>query len=295
MADQSDMDIFDSTISGEGSAQANPDPVHQEQHQQPARPRDEGGKFAPKPQEIQPVANAPVIETPAPGNEPAPNGNGTVPVSAVQAEREKRQTAQHEAEALRREIAELRGMVQANRQPAPMPQQETTPVTIWDDPDGFLKGQIAPLQNQFEEMREMLWESQATQRHTAEAVQAAKDAATAVFGTPQGAALHQQITASGNPFDNLVKWHKQQQAFARVGDDPDAFIAAEIEKRMSDPAFLASAVERARAGATSNANRSQPLTNLPPSLSRLPAGGNAPIEGDVGDGALFTSLTSGRR
>jgi hypothetical protein len=297
MTDTSDMDDFESITSGASNAA----PEIQQEPQTTTQPsRDDGGRFA-SPQAKQPAAvTQPTPETPAAtAEQPQPNGNGNVPVGAVQAEREKRQEAQHRAADLERQLAELRGQVtllSQQRQPTPQPQEQKAPITLWDDPDAFLGSQLTPITQQMQEMREELWESRAASVHTPEAVQAAKAAAEKLFGTPEGKVLHQQITAAGgNPFDNLVKWHKQQEALAKVGSDPDAWLNAELEKRMNDPEFLAQATERARANATSNANRSQPLTNIPPSLSRLPAGGNLQPETDASDGALFTSLTSGRR
>lgn len=292
MADLSDNELFDSAISGTGNEPSSAPAVQQEQT--PAQPRDGEGRFTSQEGKLSPAAAQPSTEQ-TPSETPAVGGN--VPVGAVQAEREKRQAAQQEAEALRREIAELRGMVQATRQPTPQPQQEQQPASLWDDPDAYLKGQLSPVQQQMQETREMLWELQASQTHGVDKITAAKEAAAALAGTPQGLALHQQITASGNPYDNLVKWHQQQQVMSRIGTDPDAWLNAEIEKKLADPAFLASAIERARAGAVSQTGgrSQQPVTNLPPSLSRLPAGGNAPPANDQSDGALFSSVTSGRR
>lgn len=262
-------------------------------NEQPAVARDDQGRFATKSPEEAP---APVVEQPvaATPTEQQPNPGG-VPVGAVKAEREKRQAAEADAEALRREVAELRGMVVARQQSAPQPQQEERPIALWDDPDAYLQSQLTPFQQQMQEMREELWESKAATAHTPEAVQAAKAAAEKLFGTPEGKVLHQQITASGNPFDNLVKWHKQQEAMARVGNDPDAWLQAELDKRLADPAEQAKILERIRTGAASNPATAQPVTSLPPSLSRLPSGGNAAADNDMSDSALFSHATSGKR
>jgi hypothetical protein len=289
MADISDSDIFDSVVSGNPVPELQPEPTPQPT---PSQSRDDSGRFATP--AVQSAAAEPIVEPQTQGNEPHTGGN--VPVGAVQAEREKRQAAQHEAEALRREVAELRGMVKATSQPAPQPQQEKPPVSIFENPDEYLQSQLSPVQQTIQEMREELWESRAAALHTQGAIDAAKEAANALAGTPQGKALHQQITASGNPFDNLVKWHKQQEAYAKVGSDPEAWLNSELEKKLADPAFLAQAIERARAGAApAPGSRQQPVTNLPPSLSKLPSGGNAPAAGDQSDAALFNSVTSSRR
>lgn len=252
------------------------------QTEQPSQTRDESGRFAPAtPAAV--ITDAPVGEE---HQQEEHHQQGGIPKERLKAEADKRREAEASAEALRREIAELRGMVQASSQPKPQAtQEERPPVTIWDNPEEFLNSQLSPVQQQMQEMREMMWESQAAGKHGADKIEAAKAAAQALAGTPEGRALHQQITSKGNPFDNLVAWHQQQQVFSRIGNDPDAWLEAELEKRLSDPAEQAKIMERMRQGAT--ASRSQPLTNLPPSLSRLPSGGNQSADNDTSDGALF--------
>jgi len=292
MADLSDSELFDSVASGNPAPELQPEPTPAPQLDQH---RDESGRFSQKPSE---PARAETLVEPVqqPQETPADNKGG-VPVGAVQAEREKRQAAQQEAEALRRELAELRGMVMAQRQPTPQtPQQEQKPASIFEDPDAYLQSQLNPVQQTVQELREELWESRAAVVHTQATVDAAKAAAEALDPVSKQN-LHRQLMAGGNPFDILVKWHKQQETLSKVGGDPDAWLNAEIEKRLSDPTFLAQAVERARAGATpAPGNRQQqPVTSIPPSLARLPAGGNAPPQGDTSDAAMFESVTSRRR
>lgn len=275
------MNELDEIMSGDGNAVP-----ETQQEQSISQPRDESGRFSVKQEEQPAVVDQPVAEAQPQTSEQAAHAPG-IPIAAAQDERKKRQAAEADAEALRREIAELRGMVQARQQPAPQPQQEAqAPASIFEDPEGFLKGQLTPVQQQMQEMREMLWESQATQVHGAEAVAAAKEAGIALFNTPEGQALARK---PGNLFDNLVQWHKQQQALSLVGNDPNAWLEAEIEKRLGDQAFQAQYLERIRTGAASNTNRSQPATNLPRSISRLPAGGNMPADNDMSDGAIFSN------
>lgn len=257
----------------------------EEQQPEAGQLRDEQGRFAAN------TADAPVVEheQPAQAETHAENGN-KVPVGAVQEERQKRQEAQRRADDLERQLAALQGQVtllSQQRQPA-QPQQEEKPVTLWEDPDNFIQSQLSPVQQQMQEMREMIWEGQAAQLHTAEKLEAAKAAASALMGTPAGQALHSEIMAGGNPYSNLVKWHERQQTLATVGNDPQAWLNAELEKRMADPAFQAQVIERARAGAVQNGNRQQPVTSIPPSLSKIPTGGSQAVDGDMSDGALFS-------
>lgn len=278
---------LDEILSGDGEAVPAATEVQQPEAGQL---RDEQGRFAAN------TAEPPAVEPEQPAQTETHADNGkAVPVGAVQAEREKRQAAQAahaeaqaEAEALRREIAELRGMVTAQRQPAPQPQAEPQPVNLWEDPEGYLKSQMGPVQQQLQETRNMLMQFQATQQYGADKVTAALQAAKAIEGTPQEAALEAQIMGGGNPFGNLVQWHQQQQVMARIGNDPDAFLKAEQEKWLSDPAVQAMVIERARANAVQNGNRQQPVTNIPPSLSRIPSGGNQAADNDMSDGAIFS-------
>jgi hypothetical protein len=277
---------LDEIMSGDSGAA--PVETVTQQEQQPSQPRDDGGRFAstqaPEPVAGQPVVEQPVIEHPQP--------NGGVPVGAVQAEREKRQAAQAESEALRREIAELRGMVQATRQPAPQPQQEQQPASLWDDPDAYLKSQISPLEQRLLAQAANFSMRMAIKEHGKETFEAAEQALAQAANTPDGQQFISKLRASDDPAEDLIKWHKQQQAIARVGNDPDAWLNAELERRLSDPTEQAKILERIRTGAASNTNRSQaPLTSLPPSLSRMPAGGNAPADSDMSDGALFSHAT----
>lgn len=255
------------------------------------QPRDENGKFAPK-QEAAAVTE-PVID---PAQQPASHDkpNNGVPVRAVQEERQKRQEAESTNEALRRELAEMRGQLQTltqQRQQPAQQQQEEKPATLWDDPDSYLRNQITPVQSQIMEMKEFMSENLAVQTYGAEKVEAAKQAIEQVAATPEGRATVQKMMQSRHPFDDLVKWHQQHEAMRRVGNDPDAWFQAEYERRLSDPAEQAKIMERIRGTAASNTSRSAPAVSLPPSLSGLPAGGNTAADNDVSDAALFSHAT----
>lgn len=277
---------LDELMSGDGEAV--PAAIEEQQPQEQAgQLRDEHGRFASTAEEPAPVGGEQ-----AQPEHPADTGKG-VPVGAVQAEREKRQAAQAENETLRRELAELRGQVtqlsQQRHQPTPQPQQDQAPASLWDDPDAYLKSQLTPVEKQIADMREFMSESMAVQQYGAEKVSAAKQAIEQVANTPEGAQVIRQLMQSRHPYVDLVQWHERQQTLATVGNDPQAWLQAELEKKMADPAFQAQVIERARSGAVQNGNRQQPITSIPPSLSRVPAGANQADDGDMSDGALFAN------
>ena len=115
------------------------------------------------------------------------------------------------------------------------------------------------------------------------------------------------IVNSPNPGGAMVNWYKRAVTLARVGDDPEAFINAEIERRLSDPQFLGTALERARAVAsgqspTNGATPPRPnnITQIPPSLARIPSGAPTEVatgaDGMPSDQELFkSSLPPSRR
>lgn len=276
MADENDMDIFDSVISGERNAEPAPsEPAAQE----PVR--DEQGRFAETPKQEQPVAETTV----QPAVVPTPEG---VPVAAVQDERRKRQDAERRADELERRLAALEAKP-ATQTPA----QQETPATIWDDPDAFLKGQLNPINGAVSELREMIMESRAEGIYGAEKVAAAKAAAEALKGTPQANALVSELQSKGgNLFSNLVQWHERQQTLETVGNDPMAW----AEKLLDNPEFLAKAMAKANGAPVAQNQSNAPIVKLPPSLSRIPAsGGNNAVQEVQSDGDVFNSITSARR
>jgi len=279
MADENDMDIFESVISGERNAEpAQTEPVTT---QEPVR--DEHGRFASEaPKAEQPVAET--VQTPA---VPTPEG---VPVAAVQDERRKRQDAERRADELERRLAAL----EAKPATTQTPTRQEAPASIWDDPDAFLQGQLTPINGAVSELREMIMESRAETIHGAEKVAAAKAAAEALAGTPQAAALVSELQSQkGNLFSNLVKWHERQQTLETVGNDPMAW----AEKLLDNPEFLAKAVAKMNGAPVAASQSNAPIVKLPPSLSRLPASGNSNAASPEAqnDGDMFNSITSARR
>lgn len=260
--------------------------VQQEQQPEPSQTRDEHGRFATKAEE-QPVSEQTEVQQQPETH--AENGKG-IPVKAVQEEREKRQAAQAESAELQRKLAELQGQMSVlmqQRQPVQQPQQEQQPASIWDDPDSYLKSQMTPVQQQMADMREFMSENLAIQAHGAETVNAAKAAIEQAARTPDGQQVIARLMQSRHPFEELVQWHKRQTTLSMVGNDPQAWFQQEFERKMADPAFMAQVMEKTRTAATANVNRSQPVTNIPPSLSRLPGGTNAAEDSDMSDAALF--------
>ncbi len=262
---------LDEIMSGRGGAASEPVETAIPEAPAPAAPadgtaRDDKGRFAPKASDPAPVvdpAAAPVVDPAAPAPEPAEQQpNGFVPVQAMDAERSKRKALEERYE---KDMREMRERLDRLSQPAQPAEPQAPPPSMFDDPDAYLKLQMAPIQGALQETQEALWELRAERKYPAEELQAAKKAAEALFGTPEGRALHQQITSKGgNPFENLVEWHKSQSVLSEVGTDPEAYKQKVIAE------YLASQQQQPQAAAPT-APAAAPV--LPTAFSSKPTSG----------------------
>lgn len=197
------------------------------------RERDEQGRFAAKQEQQAPETPPAQTETPTPPEaaqtpptEAKPNG--MIPQQALHAEKQK-------AKALERELAEIKQLLQRQQ---PQTKQEPAPdplAAFVSDPTAFFQQQVTPVQQQMSEMREMVQELHAAQAHGLDKVAAAKQAAEALRDAedPGLPALIGRLRQAANPFDELVRWHSEQTRLSKYGDDPEAYINAEVERRMA--------------------------------------------------------------
>lgn len=242
--------------------------------------RDDKGRFAAK------EAEAQTTETVEPDK-------GKVPLAAVSEARNREREAKQEAESLRQQLAELQGQVRLlsqQRQPTqPQPQPPEKKPDFWEDPDGYFKQAMTPMEEKLQRQAEVFSMRMAIKEHGQEAVQTAYEALGKALhsGDPAAGAEYERIKKMDDPYEGIVQWHKRNQTLQRFGNDPDAAIEAELEKRLADPAYQAKFLERIQSSAAANTNRSDPLVKLPPSLSRIPSGGNVSDDGDMSDGSLF--------
>jgi hypothetical protein len=248
-----------------------------------ARRRDELGRFAPKETSEQPTTEA------APEARPE---QGKVPLAAVSEARAKEREAKQENEQLKQMISQLQGQVNLlarQRQPEKPQAEPEKPADWWENPDTFVESKLTRVDTALQQQNERISLRFAIKEHGEETVQAAYDAlGKAMQSDPTAKQEYSRIRASDDPYDEIVKWHKRQETLQRVGTDPEAWLEAEMEKRLNDPAYQAKVLERIQGTAAQNTNRSAPITKLPPSLARMPsAGGNASGEADMSDAGLF--------
>lgn len=230
MTDQENFRSLDEIMSREPVTETvqEPNTPAQPETVEQGQPRDDAGKFAPK------AENAAGADGDADKAAQAAveggDGKGKVPLQAVQAERDKRKEAQSEAEALRREVAELRGQVSVlSRQPAQpqTPAEKPKPKSFWESPDEFLAERTAPIQQEAITRHFMTSRMLAEDKFGAERVKEADDAIGALMqanpNDPEIIAMQQRIQNSPHPYRDLVTWHDRRKALAEIGEDPAAY------------------------------------------------------------------------
>ena len=188
--------------------------------------RDDKGRFAVKQPEAAP---SPTTEAPTPA---APTGH--VPIQALDAERGKRKDIEERYD---REMKELRDQIARLSQPQKPAEPAPAPPSMFEDPEAYMQHQLSPVQSEVQQVRNMLMKLEATQTHGADAIQAAYEAAKLIENTPEGKALEAQVMSGGNPFANLVKWHKSQSLLSEIGTDPEAYKKRIIDEYLAQNAL----------------------------------------------------------
>lgn len=202
--------------------------------------RDESGRFAPRDKQEQPAE--PSQDAPQDG-EPSER-QGMVPHKALHAAREEAKALKEQARAVEAQLAEIRAQNQFLMQQygqRQQPQPEPQPAPDWyQDPDAAFKHYVGqalnPVQQAVAQQRESFSQMLAVEKFGAEAVQAAEAEMRQLAQANPQAVQHdyQRIMSSPHPYGELIAWHKQRATLNRVGTDPDAFIQAEVERRLAE-------------------------------------------------------------
>lgn len=212
---------------------------------------------APEPvQEVAPEPEPPEATGEPPAEPPAAqeDSNRPVPITALLDEREKRQEAQRKAEEAERRAKDLEQRLAAMQQPQPT-------VDFKDNPQAVIEHRL---------LNERLNTSEivAAQAHGQDVVEAAKQAF--VEAARKDPLLLQQAHRQTHPYDFVVKWHKQQSLLSQIGNDPDAWINAQVEARLQERLAQPPAPKAP-----------------PPSMARAPAAGGESIKPGNAFDALF--------
>jgi hypothetical protein len=184
------------------------------------------------PTEAQPEAmtqvetQQPVAQPQAAPEPPPPQPSRTVPLPELMEERHKRQLAEREREAARRELELVQRFMEGQRQQQPQPQVHIPdPAT---DPEGYTSFMLAKMQEQSIHQRANQSEMFARREHGDEKVEAAIQAAVQ-------AGINRNFMMQPDPYGALMRWHAANQVVSEVGTDLQAYrqkIEAEVRQRL---------------------------------------------------------------
>lgn len=255
------------------------------------RARDDKGRFVAKEQEAQPQEVAPAVTEPTAPTEQ----DGQIPPWRLREMREERDAARQEAQRAAQEGLTLRQQMQALQQQLTQLQKpKPEPVDFFQNPDEALQQRLSPVEDRFNNLaahltyRASLAENIAT--HGREAVAEMRKAIKAAHdrGDPGVQLLERQMDGHGDPVGLAMDWYKQSSLVQRTGGDLDAYVQKQLDEKLKDPAFLAKAMEAARAKA--GQAPPTPSIKLPPSLNKATGSGitGADLDDhDMSDAALF--------
>lgn len=199
------------------------------------------------PEQVETPANEPPVD-PVSDTDPQPDDGGMVPHAALHAAREQGKKRYTEAvsefdrrlkesdERWEKRFTEMMGALRP-QQPAQPQLEPQKAQDYWDDPDKFIQHRLqeamAPMQQAMMANARMAAEAV----HKPETVKEAEEAFNSLVSSGRmDPRLAEQINGSPNPFHAAVQWHqhvKRQQSMAQYGEDPEAFIKAEVERRIA--------------------------------------------------------------
>jgi hypothetical protein len=218
----------------------------------------------PEAQIEQPAEPIEPIVTDLPARAPVDDNAPQVPSWRVREINDEKRTLADKVAALEAEKLQWQ-----RQQPAPQPAKEPEKVVKPDpllDPDGY----EAYLETKFEEkLLNNHRESSLANAH--KTYKAEFEEAYAAAQKQVDPALKARMQSSRDPGETLMEWHREQKTRAEVGTDLNAFRQREQERLLSDPAFLAKAIEKARGVAqpsTQPGAKVPSATQLPISLTR---------------------------
>jgi hypothetical protein len=140
---------------------------------------------------------------------------------------------------LQRQNQALLAAMQGLRPPPPKQEPPPPPPDFFDNPDAAfeyrLKQAVAPIEQKLVEQHERNSAMMAVRDFGAETVQDAyKALAARVQQVGPQDPTYARIMQAPHPYDELVRWHREQTALTTYGADPKAYIEAEVERRVAE-------------------------------------------------------------
>jgi hypothetical protein len=289
-----EQDIYDQAI-GEQVENTPETPVEAPTEAKAERVRDEKGRFAPATQEapetvaVDQGAQPPVESAATEGGKESQEG-ARVPSWRLAEESQRRRDAEQALNDLRNEMRQIQMQIQMQNRP--MQQQEAAPeVDIFADPQGFVQTIRSEYQRELQALRLENSLERADQRH-GDVFRRAYDAFTNHITNTRDQATYQRVMMSGDPGKSLVDWYNHEELSKQLGgSDLQSFLEKQKQEWMKDPAYQAQVIEAFKA--TQQAQPTTKVTNLPPSLSKAPAGQSA-HDGTINSMADVYKYATGR-
>lgn len=296
------------------------------------RERDEFGRFKAKSQDTQeqPAEAEPQTQVEAPveaaaqepeaaqqQEPPKEDERGGVPAwrlreirEARDAERARAERAEADARAAAAQAAQLQQYLVAMQQQIHQlqnPPKQPEPVNLFEDPDAFVgtvEQKLAALEQNFQRQRRqdrLEMNLALTNRlHPEEFPVALEEFYREADRNP---ALKHRVFSVTDHGAEILAWHREQKTLKEIGGDPTSYVQRKLDEALKDPAFLAKALEAARAQAGGQpvvsptpaqpAARPNTVTQLPPSLRSVPgAAASSQSTGveTLNDAELFDSI-----
>lgn len=299
MSDLNDKELFEQAISSEPVAEAPETPAEQPTPEAEAsgQLRDEHGRFAA--QQTEPAQQQPDPQAQPQGQ--TTDKEAHVPSWRLREVNEAKEAAERRARevedrytAIERQFASMQQQwQQAQQKPA-------EPVDPWQDLPGYLKQSEMTLEQRViaAEQKANLRASRAEQiaTHGRQAVDEMEKAIGEAMraGNPELGHLRMQMQNSDDPVGVAMQWYQRDKLVRETGGDVAAYRNKLSEELLKDPAFLAKALEVARAQASGQAPGAKPTTlvQLPPSINRQASAASPHEEtGDLSDRSLYAFAT----
>jgi hypothetical protein len=279
----SDADVFNEAIAVEPKAEAEAPEKEQTEEAKAERERDEKGRFVAREadevagDEPAPVPEAAVEEAPleeAPKEEKKQDHR--IPLTELLNEREKRQNAERQREAVQQQLWQLQQQLLAQQQPA-------EPIDIFANPEAYTARVEHTMEQRLKAMEGNFSLRLAHYKHGELFGEAWQEMTSRTQAGDDS--MRQQVLASNDPGEALVTLYQREKVVKEVGPDPIAYKSKILEEALKDPQFLAKAMQTARqtAGASPTNNK----IDLPPSLNKV-ASAHSGEDGDDSDSSVFS-------
>lgn len=275
--DISNEELFANALSDEPIEVKEETPEPQPEPEKPAedRPRDEHGRFAPKPEEAEPKPDAQAVK-------PEAKEEAQVPSWRLRELREAREAAERRAAQLEQQLMALR------------PKQEAAPKPdLFEKPDDFVRANVQealnPIEQKFTNFVETVSRRDAIREHGEERVSEAYQALdkAARTGDPAALATVQAVKQSMDPFGEIVGWYRQHEAAL----NPQAYFQRQLEESLKDEKFKTELL--AKLQPQTPQEKPKPVFNVPPSLNRAASAASSFEEGgDLSNESLFRTALS---